>query len=318
MSYVEELSRTTRAVLATTAASVVSIGSDGRGCGFVVGDDRVVTNAHHLHDRTTSVHFADGRVAQGRVAGADVDGDLVVLHVDTAGAPALGFAERTPEPGDVVVTVSRDHEAAAVTTGQVSAVARSFTGPRGRRVRGGVEHTAPLRRGSSGGPLLDVTGAVVGVNTHRLPGGFYIARAVDEQLRDLIGRLGDGQSVQRPRLGVAVAPSEVTRRLRRSVGLPEVDGLLVRQVDAGGPAAAAGIAVGDVLLRAGSVELTRPEVLLDVLAAAGEVLELRVLRGVDERDVTVTVRPAADDSTASGSPAGDDAPHSPGEPTTSA
>ncbi len=297
MSIFDELAQQTRSLSASVAPSVVSIGSDSRGSGFVVAPGKVVTNAHHLRDRTTSVRFGDGRVEQGRIAGIDPEGDLVVLDVDTGDAPALPWASNEAQAGDIVFGAARDHETVAVTMGQISAVARSFSGPRGRRIRGGVEHTVPLRRGSSGGPLLDALGGVLGVNTHRLRAGFYVARHADEHLQTLLGRLADGISVQRPRLGVAVAPSDVTRRLRRSVGLSEVDGLLVRHVDDASPAAKAGIVLGDVLVSVGGVALTGPESLQEALSGAGEVIIVHVIRGVDELEVTVSfsVAPSDDD-----------------------
>ena len=80
-----------RAALAATDRSVVRIGrAPGRGCGVVVGEGFVLTNAHNLRDRTTEVSFADGRAVQAEVVGVDPDGDLVVLAVDTGGRPTAG------------------------------------------------------------------------------------------------------------------------------------------------------------------------------------------------------------------------------------
>ena len=288
MSAIDELVRHTRAAAASVAGSVVSIGSDGRGSGFVVAADRVVTNVHHLRDRTTSVRFADGRVAQGTVVGTDGDGDLAVLEVVTGDAAPLTWSESTPEMGDIVLSVSRDHASASVTSGQVSSIARAFRGPRGRRIEGGIEHTAPMRRGASGGPLLALDGRVIGINTHRLDAGFYLARSGTESLRALVGKLASGESVRRPHLGVAVAPPPVTRKLRQSVGLSEVDGLLVRSVETDSPAGRAGVLVGDVLVRADGAVLEAPDLLLDALAAAGDSLALHIVRGVEQLDVIVT------------------------------
>jgi serine protease Do len=288
MPVLEELSSAARSVLAGLSDAVVTIGTDGRGSGLVIGTGKVLTNAHNLRDRTTLVTFADGRTEQGSVTGADEDGDLVVLDVDTGSATPAAWAEKVPEEGDVVFALSRGGHRSRITFGMVSAVDLAFDGPRGRQVHGGVEHTAPLVRGSSGGPLTDAAGRVVGLNTHRIARGFYVARPVDAALVATIEDLAAGKSVVRPRLGVALAPPDVAAKLRASVGLPPREGLLVRGVEPEGPAANAGIDEGDLLVAAGDTALTSIEALHQVLDQAGETVELTVVRGIEERKVVVT------------------------------
>jgi serine protease Do len=288
MPVLEELSSAARSVLAGLSDAVVTIGTDGRGSGLVIGTGKVLTNAHNLRDRTTLVTFADGRTEQGSVTGADEDGDLVVLDVDTGSATPAAWAEKVPEEGDVVFALSRGGHRSRITFGMVSAVDLAFDGPRGRQVHGGVEHTAPLVRGSSGGPLTDAAGRVVGLNTHRIARGFYVARPVDAALVATIEDLAAGKSVVRPRLGVALAPPDVAAKLRASVGLPPREGLLVRGVEPEGPAANAGIDEGDLLVAAGDTALTSIEALHQVLDQAGETVELTVVRGTEERKVVVT------------------------------
>src|SRR4051794_5467089 len=93
------------AVGASAGGAVVSIGRDGRGTGFVVGQDRVLTSAHNLRDETVAVGFADGRNEQGRVHGVDADGDVAVLDVPTGDVVALTFADATPAVGSAVITL---------------------------------------------------------------------------------------------------------------------------------------------------------------------------------------------------------------------
>ena len=204
--------------------------------GVVIADGQVLTNAHNLRGDEVTVTFADGRSTRGDGRGVDGDGDLAVIAVDTAGATPLAWARwrrlrarRTP------CSARRRRTAAAsrVTVGFVSAVARAFRGPGGRRIAGSVEHTAPLAPGSSGGALVDAEGRLVGLNTNRIGEGFYLALPADAALRARVDALGRGESPERPRLGVAIAPNHVARRLRRSVGLPERDGVLVRGVEDG-------------------------------------------------------------------------------------
>ena len=288
MSVIENLSASARTVLGELGESLVTIGRDGRGTGIVIAAGKVLTNAHNLRDRTTLVTFADGRAEQGTIAGADEDGDLVVLDVDTGAVAPATWAEQVPQAGDVIFALSRGGHRTRISFGMVSSVDVAFHGPRGRQVHGGIEHTAPLVRGASGGPVADAGGKVVGLNTHRTGRGFYVARPIDDALRSAIADLAAGNSVVRPRLGVALAPPEVAAKLRASVGLPERVGLLVRGVEPDGPAASAGIAEGDLLVAVDDIALVSLEVLHDALGAASETLTLTVVRGTDERVVTVT------------------------------
>jgi serine protease Do len=291
MSAITELEQGARTVAERVGPAVVGIGRDARGSGVVLAPGRVLTNAHNLRDRTTSVTFADGRSVQGSVAGVDSDGDLAVIEVDTGDAAPVPWAPpEAVSSGSLVYAAARAHAGLRVTFGLVTGTEQSFRGPRGRRIRGSIEHTAPLARGSSGGPVLDGEGRLVALNTRRLGDGFYQAIPADQDLRSRVDALASGDSPSRPRLGVAVAPPEVARRLRRAVGLAERDGLLLRSVQPDGPAARAGLRTGDLLVAAAGQPLPHADALYDALDAAGTAgtLELRVVRGTD--DLTVTVQ----------------------------
>ncbi len=288
MNLLTEISAAARSIAVQLDSAVVGVGTDGRGTGLVIAAGKVLTNAHNLRDRSTSVTFADGRSVQGVVAGADGDGDLVVLDVDTADATPAPWASDTPEAGDIVFAVSRGGHRRRISFGMVTSCDLSFQGPRGRTVEGGLEHTAPLVRGSSGGPVVNADGQVVGINTHRSGRGFYVARPVDEALRARIDDLAAGKSVNPPHLGVALAPPVVAAKLRRSVGLPEREGLLVRAVESGSPAERAGIAQGDLLVAVGDTPLNSLDALYGALTTADESLTITIVRGTEERTVTVT------------------------------
>src|SRR5256885_1117312 len=210
---------------------------------------RVVSNAPNLRSDEVVLPFADGRAEDGEVAGADPDGDLAVISVDTGGVTPveLGDAAELGSGSVVFALANPGGRGLRATLGLVSVAERSFRGPRGRRYRGAIEHTAPLPRGSSGGPLVDASGRLLGLNTPRLDGGLILAIAADESFAERVEALGRGEPVARPRLGVAIAPARVARRLRRAVGLPERDGLLVHGVERGSAAAVAGIEKGDLL-----------------------------------------------------------------------
>jgi serine protease Do len=284
----EELSKTVADVAARVAPSVVGVGAGGSG--VVVGPGLVVTNAHNIRREEVVVTFSDGRRAEGRPAGVDVDGDLAVVAVDTGAAPALPVARATVRMGEAVLALANPGgRAVRVSVGFVSALDVTFRGPGGGRVRGAIEHTAPLARGSSGGPLVDVSGNLVGIDTHRVGDGFYLALPADQDLGARVDALSHGDAPRRPRLGIALAPPRVARRLRQSVGLPERDGLLVHAVEDGGPADRAGVRQGDLVVRVAGTDVTTVDELAAALEAADPdaAVEVLVVRGADE--VTLAV-----------------------------
>ncbi len=289
MSVIEDLQSAIERVAAAAGPSIVGIGSRLRGSGLVVADGRVLTNAHNVRGDQVTVTYADGRSVVGTLAGVDADGDLAVINVDTAGIPSLiwGSADGLATGAVVFGAAASPSGGVRVTFGTVSAVARAFRGPGGRLIAGSVEHTAPLAPGSSGGPILDADGRLVGINTNRLGEGFYLALPADAALHNRVDALGRGESPERPRLGVAVAPSHVARRLRRSVGLPDREGLLVRGVDDGSPAQRAGIVEGDLIVEVAGKSVTDADDLVEAITTAATPYDVRVVRGTEERTITV-------------------------------
>ena len=194
----------------------------------------MLTCAHVLRGDEVAVTFRDGRTEHGRVAGADPDLDLAVIDVDTGDAPAVAWEPAAAGElalGSAVFALADPSGRGLRTTfGMVSATDRSFRGPGGRRIGGSIEHTAPLPRGSSGGPLVDASARLVGLNAVRREGGLILAVPADEAVRARVDALARGEAAGRPRLGVALAPPRHARRMRSAVGLPERDGLLVRGV----------------------------------------------------------------------------------------
>lgn len=289
MSVIEELQTAVGSLAERVGPSIVGIGRGTRGSGIVLGPGKVLTNAHNLRGDQVTVTFADGRRVIGRLAGFDGDGDLAVIDVETGPAAALDWGDGDAlRVGSAVFGAGASHGGGTrVTFGLVSAVAREFRGPGGRRIEGSVEHTAPLAPGSSGGALLDADGRLVGLNTNRIGEGFYLALPANAALRARIDALSRGEAPRRARLGVAVAPSHIARRMRRSVGLPERDGVLVRGVEDGSLAANAGIEAGDLLVEAGGRPITDADDLFAALGALELPFDLKLVRGVEERTVRV-------------------------------
>jgi serine protease Do len=294
MTFIAEIQGAVAGAAEAVGPSVVGLGRGwGRGSGVVTAGGIVLTNAHVLRGEEVAVAFADGRTADGKVAGADPDLDLAAIAVDTGDAPAVAWDPERPgavgigEP--VIALANPGGRGLRATFGQVSATGRSFRGPRGRRIGGSLEHTAPLPRGSSGGPLVDGEHRLLGLNSIRLEGGLILALPADAALQRRAEALVAGKATERPRLGIALAPARAARRMRAAVGLPERDGLLVRGVVGDSPAAKAGVERGDLLVGVNGNPLSSVDELFDALEAGGG-LSLDVLRGTEERTVEVPLQ----------------------------
>jgi serine protease Do len=293
LSTTTEFQERIAAVAARVGPATVGFGRGwGRGSGVVVASGRVITSAHNLRSEDVTVAFADDRREQGKVAGLDADLDLAVVEVATGDIEPVAWepAHEAPAIGAAVIALANPGgRGLRATPGFVSAAERSFRGPRGRRIAGAIEHTAPLPRGSGGGPLVDLDGSLLGLNTIRLDGGLILAVPANETFADAVERLGRGEAPRRPRLGIAIAPAHVARRLRRAVGLPERAGVLVRSVADGSAAAQAGLERGDLIVGAAGGEVDGIDALYRALdgLASDSTLTLDVLRGADERRVTV-------------------------------
>jgi S1-C subfamily serine protease len=265
--------------------AVIGLRSGSRGgSGVIVAPGVAVTLARNVRQDELMVRIGESD-RDARVTGCDPTVDLAVLAID---GPDL------PEPiawavgGDV--TIGSEVYALAdpagrglrVTPGTVSRAPSGVRGPSGRLIEGVIEHTAPLPRGSGGGPLVDAGGRILGLNAVRQDGGLIVAWPA-AALRDRAATLASGHATAPPRLGVALVGNRQARRLRGAVGLEPIDGLLVRSVEAGGPADRAGIARGDVIVAVDGAVVCDPDPLYAALDAAnpGDVA-LKIVRGVQE------------------------------------
>jgi serine protease Do len=288
-----EVHETVAGLAATVGPAVVGVGRRHHvGSGIVIADNTVLTNAHNIHNREVAVTFSDGRTATGEVTGFDVDGDIATISVDTGQVTPVVWSDGEVDLGTPVSGMSNPGGLGLrVTVGYVSGVDRSFRGPRGRRISGSIEHTSPLLPGSSGGPLVDADGGLLGINTNRLGEGFYLAIAATPELRAKVEKLAGGENPQRRYIGVSVVPNHIAAKMRQAVGLPVSPGVLVRGVADDGPAAQAGVTEGDMIVMVGDVDVSDVDDLHDALQAApaGDPFPVVVLRGTDRVELDVTL-----------------------------
>jgi serine protease Do len=255
------------------------------GSGFIVAaDGYVITNAHVVEGpqgQEIVVRLADRREFPARVVGADRLTDIALLKIEAQGLPRVRIGDpRSLEPGEWVAAVGSPFGfERSITAGIVSAVARTL--PEDTFVAF-IQTDVAVNPGNSGGPLFNLRGEVVGVNSliYSDSGGFMglsLAVPIDVAMEAAAQLRGTGRVV-RGRIGARV--QEVTADLAKALGLPRAAGALVAEVQKDGPAARAGLRAGDVVVRfdAQAVETHADLMRLAARARPGSVAELELVR----------------------------------------
>jgi S1-C subfamily serine protease len=225
----------------------------GSGSGFVISPDGfVVTNSHVVHGASRiGVTLSDGFKLGADLVGDDPATDLAVIRVRTADLPTARLGDSNElRVGQLAIAIGNPFGfQASVTAGVVSALGRSLRSSGGRLIESVIQTDASLNPGNSGGPLVDSTGEVIGVNTAIiLPAqGICFATAISTA-KVVIQQLISHGKMRRAHLGIAGQTVDLPRRLVRQFDLLQDQGVLVQAIDTGGPADAAGVRTGDVVI----------------------------------------------------------------------
>jgi serine protease Do len=272
------------------------------GSGVIISDQGyILTNNHVIESaQQITVVLADGTQLAAKIVGADPFGDLAVLHA-SGKMPAvakLGNSDSL-KPGETVIAIGSplgDFKN-TVTVGVVSATGRSIDTGEGYQLEGLIQTDAAINHGNSGGPLVNLAGQVVGINTLivRSSGssgdvaeglGFAIpSNTVQAEAEQLIAT----GKVARPYLGINY--EAVTPDLASAYNLPVQWGAYISQLDASGPAGQAGLRRGDIIYKIGDVELDETHPYMNVLFqySPGQTVPLGIARGSQKIEVQVTL-----------------------------
>lgn len=277
--------------------SVVTIAAgDGLGSGVVYEPDVVITNAHVVGDvDRVTVTLANGVEIPGAVRATDTVTDLAVVDVERDLSP-VEFEEDLPRVGELVIAMGSPLGFEnSVAAGIVSGLGREIPGSarQSRALVDLVQTDAAISPGNSGGALVNASGQVVGINEAYIPPqagavslGFAIpAATVVDTVEEL---LADGTATH-PFVGIA--PGRLTPQLAEALGLEADSGVLVLEVVADGPAAAAGIQRGDVITEFQGAEVASVEEFLGQLrdVEPGDTVEVGLLRDGEPRTVSVEI-----------------------------
>jgi len=276
----------------------------GVGSGVVIaGDGLVLTNSHVVGGAArVRLSFADGNSREARVLGDDPDTDLALLRTELpAGTPSARLGDsRALKRGQLVVAIGNPLGfESTVTAGVVSALGRSLRAASGRLIDDVIQTDAALNPGNSGGPLVSSLGEVVGINTAMIQRAQGICFAVASNtavfaVSEFIATMGPkGGRVRRAHIGIAAETVPLPRRIGLRTGAGS-RAIRVSEVEPGGPAHAAGVLAGDLLLSLDGTPIEGADALIRLLNAEriGKATTLALLRGgvVEHRTVVPTER----------------------------
>ena len=273
---------------------------DGAGSGVIVSPDGYALTNNHVVRGAGRVEgvLHDGSVVAAEVVGTDPDTDLALLRLHGRGhQPAhLGDSD-VLKVGELSIAIGNPLGLqATVTVGVISALRRTLRGESGRLIEDVIQTDAALNPGNSGGALVDANGAVVGINTAIIGGAQGICFAVPSNTaKSVIPDLMRNGRVARGWFGIGGQTQELSRALVRRLGLDVESGVLVVAVSNGGPADAAGLRVGDVVLRLDGHPTPTVDAIHSLLSREriGRRVALEVLRDGArvKADLAVTERP---------------------------
>jgi S1-C subfamily serine protease len=269
---------------------------EGTGSGFVFSTEGLVLTNSHVVDAADEIDVTlqDGRTRRADLIGHDPDTDVAVVRISAPDLSAVEFGDsHTLKPGQVVIAIGNPYGfQATVTAGVVSALGRSLRARTGRLIEHVIQTDAALNPGNSGGPLVTSTGRVVGVNTAIIAGGQGLSFAVPIRTVTTVlpALLRDGR-VRRGYLGIAGQDVPLLRRLTRFHRLTQASGVLATSIEESGPAAAAGLHEGDIIVSLDTNAVTSIDDLHRLLGEdrIGTGATLGVLRGAERLDLRVQV-----------------------------
>ncbi len=276
-----------------TAPSVVHIGSGGNSGTGIVWDreGHVVTASHVVGDaRSVDLRLSDGRNLEAEVRGKDRYTDIALLKTPQSAGVPIAREQGSAKVGQFALALADVFgNGVSVTSGIVTSSGRSVRGWFGAAVEGAIITDAKLNPGYSGGPLIDATGKLLGMNIAQFAGrGVAVPEAT---LEEVVGSLAKDGRIKKGFLGVIVEPIELPAELAHREDVGQETGLLVRLVEPKSPARRAGVAMGDIVLKLGDSRTTGWQDLHKALSAdsVGRTLSLWVLRG--ERLAEFKVQP---------------------------
>ena len=261
------------------------------GSGFVISADGFIVTNNHVVENASDIQvtFTDGLKLEAELIASDAETDLALLKVDANNLPFLEFGDSdTAKVGNWVMAIGNPHGlGGTVTAGIVSARGRMLGG----RYDDFIQTDASINRGNSGGPLFDLDGKVIGVNSMIISpsgGSIGIGFAIPSNLaNNIIQQLQETGEIERAWLGVRI--QEVTDEIAESLGLGKTYGALVQGLTTDSPALKGGVNEGDIIIEFNGKEVESVQTLPKLVAEADIGQSTKVVVWRDEKEVQLFV-----------------------------
>lgn len=259
--------------------------------GVVWSPDDVIVTAHHAvqRDENIGVGLPDGQTVSATLIGRDPTTDLAVLRAQTTDLTPPTWAEPDDlQVGHLVLALGRPGKTVQATLGIVSALGDNWRTPAGGQIDRYLQTDVVMYPGFSGGPLVDVAGQVVGLNTSALLRGVSLTVPAPSIRRVVETLLAHGR-VRRGYLGVGAQPARLPAALQQQLG--QETGLLLVSVESGSPAEQGGLLLGDTIVSFNGQPVRHLDDLLSLLSSsqADTPVPVRIVRGGQVQELTVTV-----------------------------
>jgi S1-C subfamily serine protease len=261
--------------------------------GIVWTEDGLIVTANHVVEQNEDIKLGlpDGRTVPAALIGRDPGSDIALLQTDAAGLTPPARSPASVRPGNLVLAVGRPGPSGPMASfGVVSTVGGSWRPHRGGAIEGYIRADVAMLPGFSGGPLVDVEGNILGLNSSTLGrgGGLTIPAGAIDTIVNALKRHG---KVRRGFLGIGAQAVGINPRLAAEIGLTQERGLVVVSIEPDGPAERDGLLLGDVIVAIAGLPVETVEALQDRLSGdlVGSPVPIRLIRGGTLNDVTVTV-----------------------------
>ena len=310
LALLDAYSRAVVSVVDSVGPAVVSISAGSRsgqrsteqtgaGSGVVIAPDGyILTNDHVVHNaKTLKVGLTDGTRLSAALIGKDPATDLAVIRASASYLPAsiLGESDML-RAGQLVIAMGNPFGfQSTVSSGVVSALGRALRSTEGRLIENIIQHTAPLNPGNSGGPLVDSSGRVVGINTAIIALAQGIGFAIPaDTAKWVVSQILTHGRVRRGFLGIAARQRPLDRRLAHFHGLQQKSAVEVLMVESAGPSASAGIKPGDLIVAMNGAPVENVDDLHRYLSEwpIGQPVEIDLIRGRSRQIQIITPQEA--------------------------